>query len=61
MLGIVVFIRGRWVHWGAPCVSSGSLGLVGFIRVRPGGRLVHPIGVVGFIRVRPGGRRVHSG
>ena len=47
----------------------GSSGVVGFTRVRPGGRWVHSglfgslwfaIGVVGFIRVHPGGRSVCS-
>ena len=33
----LVFIRFRWVHLGAPCVSSGSFGV---IRVRPGGHRV---------------------
>ena len=35
------FIRGRWVHSGAPFVSSVSFGTAGFIRVRLGGVRVH--------------------
>ena len=51
-----MFIRGRWVrarslwglgvgwiHAGAPCVSSGSFGVVGFTRMRPGGRRDHSV------------------
>ena len=69
-LGVVGFIQGCWVHSGSPL---GSSGVVGFIRVRPAGRLVcsgvrwvHPrwlgslrfaLGFVWFI----GGRWVHSG
>ena len=34
------FIRGRWVHSGAPCVSSGSFGDEPNIRVRPCGHWV---------------------
>ena len=59
-LGVVVFIRVRLVHWGAPWGWSGSSGVAGFIGVR---RPVHPcslerdMGLVGFIQ----GRRVHWG
>ena len=75
-LGVVGFILGRWVHWCAPCWSTGSFGVVGFTWVRPGCRRVHSgrcvhagrawklsgsFGVVGFTLVRPGGRSVHSG
>ena len=61
-LGVVGFIRDRWVHWlSTPWVSSGSFGSVGFTGVRPGGRPVHSrslgslgcaLLVVGFIRGR---------
>ena len=60
-LGIVRFVRGRWVHWGAPCGTSGSFGVVEFIGVRSGGRRVRSgsldsylcaLGVVGFVRDR---------
>ena len=62
-LGVVDFMRGRWVHSGAPW---GSSGVVGVTRVRPGVRWVHPgapweslssSGVVGFTLVCAGGRR----
>ena len=64
-LGVVGFIWCRWVHLGAPWGSLRSSVDVGFTRVRPGVRWVHPgslrslrcaLGVVGFIR----GRLVHS-
>ena len=60
-LGIVGFIRGRWVHRGAPWVSSSSSRVAGFIGVRPEGRSIHPgllgssrytLRVAGLIRVR---------
>ena len=63
---VVGFIRGRWIHWGPPSVSSCSFGFVRVIRVCPGGRSVAPRGssgsswVAGFIEVRPGGRRGRS-
>ena len=38
-LGVVRFIWGRWC---APCLSTGSFGVVGLIGVRPGGLWVHP-------------------
>ena len=41
-LGVVGFIKGRWVHSGASWGSLGSFGVVGFIGVHTG--------VVGFIR-----------
>ena len=57
-LGVVGFIRGRWVHWGAPwgrriypgsldsmvCAlgSSGSSAVVRFTGMRPERRRVHP-------------------
>ena len=53
-------VVGVWVHWGAPWVSSGSLGFVRFIAVRPAGRRIHAgslgslwrtLGVVVYIRV----------
>ena len=43
-LGVVGYVRGRWVHRVALWVSSGSFGVAGFIRVRPG--------EVGFFRGR---------
>ena len=45
-----------------PLGSSCSLGLVGFIRARPGGRRVrwvHSGAFVGLILMRPSGRPVH--
>ena len=75
-LGVIGFIRGRWVHSGVPWGSSGSFRIVRFIRVHPAvfrvysGRYVHSgapwgssgsFGVVRFIRVRPGGLRFQSG
>ena len=57
--GVVGFILGHWVHWGAPLVSSGSFGVTGFTGVLPGGRRVHPaslgslvcaLGFAGFIK-----------
>ena len=60
-VGVVVFIRGRWVHRGSPGGPAGSSGVAGFTGVRPGGRRVHPwslgslecaLGSVGFIRGR---------
>ena len=66
---------GRRVHSGSLCIFwcalgvVGSLGVAGFISVRPGGRWVHlgaprvssgSFGVVRFIRVRSGDRQVHS-
>ena len=33
---------GCWVHSGVPWGAMGSSGVVGFTRVRPGGRRVHP-------------------
>ena len=62
-LGIVRFIRGRWVHRGAPWWSSGSsgvaefIGVDGFIGVLSWVRQVPPGSCTGFIRVRPVGRR----
>ena len=69
-LGVVGFIRGRWVHLVRPggCrvhpVSLGSVGCVlrafGFRSVHwgvPWCRRVHP----GSFGVRTGGRRVHQG
>ena len=38
----VGFIRGRWIHWGAPWGSSGSSGVTGFTGMCPGVRRVHP-------------------
>ena len=52
------FIRGRWVHSGAPWGSMDSCRVVKFTRLRPGGHCVHvgsldslvfALGVVGFI------------
>ena len=60
-LGVVGFMRGRWIHLDSPWGSLDSTGVVGFSRISPGVRLVHPrsldslgfaLGVVGFIRVR---------
>ena len=36
-LGVVGFIRGRWVRSGTTWWSFGSFGVVGILRVRPGG------------------------
>ena len=58
-LGVIGFIRGRWVHSVSPWGSLGSSGVVRFTRVRPGCRCVHlgslgslmfALGVVGFIQ-----------
>ena len=72
-LGFVGFIRGRWVHWGAPWGSSRSSCVAGLLAERPGvarsiaGRWVHwgaPRGsssssrIAGFLGVRPGCRWV---
>ena len=65
---VVGFLREPFVPWGAPMGSSGSIGVVGFIRVHPGGCQVHSVApcqssgsfrVVGFIWVCPRGRWVH--
>ena len=65
-LGVVIFILGHWVHWGAPSVWSGSSMVTGFNGVRHGVHRVHPgslgsqgctRGAVGFIR----GRWIHWG
>ena len=57
-LGVVRFIRGRWVHAMAPWWSLGSFGVVEFTLVRHGWRWVDPeslgslrftLGLVGFI------------
>ena len=37
-LGVVGFIRGNWVNWGAPWGSSDSSGVTGLTGVRPGCR-----------------------
>ena len=59
--GVVRFIRDRLVHASAPRGSSGAFVVVGFTRVRPGGRGVHwgalgsntgALGVLEFIRSR---------
>ena len=64
-LGVVGYIRDRWVHSRALWGSLGSSGVVEFTRVRPGCRWVHPVSsgslaraleVIGFIR----GRWFHS-
>ena len=72
-LWFVAFIRARRIHLGtflrAPTVV-GFIGMVGFIRARPGGGSVYlstlwrssvSFGFVGFIRARRGGHRVHFG
>ena len=41
-LGVVDFIRGRWVQSSAPWGSLDLSGVVGVTCVRPGGRWVHP-------------------
>ena len=65
-LGVIGFMRGRWVHSGAHCGSLGSSGVVGFNQVGLGDPWVHPgrlgslvcaLGVVEFMWVR----WVHSG
>ena len=35
-LGVVRFIRGSWVHWGAPWGSLGSSRVAALYRVHPG-------------------------
>ena len=40
-MGVVVFIRVRWVHSGAPWWSSGSFGFDELIRARPVASVVH--------------------
>ena len=40
-LGVVGFVRGRWVHSGVSWESLGSFGVVRFIWVHPGGCWVH--------------------
>ena len=72
-LGVVEFVRDRWVHWGAPCRTSGSVAVARLIEVRPGGRrirsgwlgsLLCTLWKVGFVLdrwVRPGSLRDHSG
>ena len=56
---VVGFVRGHWVHWGAPLWSSGSFVVDNLIEVHRGGHQVYPgsldslgcaLGVVGFIR-----------
>ena len=60
-LGVVVFIRGRWVLWRAPWWLLGISLIVRFTRAHPGGCWLHPVllsslaralEVVGFIRDR---------
>ena len=60
-LGVVGFIRVRWVHWSASWVSPGSSRVDGFTGVRPRGHPVHTwvngfagvsLGVVGSFRDR---------
>ena len=71
--GVVGFVRGRWVHWGASWGLSGSSMVAGFIGVRSGRSRVLPgslgslgcaLWVVGFFRgdwVHCGSRWVSSG
>ena len=63
-LGVVGYIRGRWIYSGSLCGPLSSSGVVGFTRFRPRCHWVHPgsldslgfaLGVVGFIL----GRWVH--
>ena len=58
-LGVVGFIRGSWVHWGAPWWSSGSFRVAGLIGVFAEGHPVYHVTlgsfgcvlwVVGFFR-----------
>ena len=65
-LVVVRFMSGRWIHLGSPWWSLGSSWVIGFTRISPGGRWVHPrsldssefaMVVVGFIY----GRWVQSG
>ena len=64
-MGVVRFIRVRWICSGASCVSSGSLGFFGFIRLGVHSCWLVSFGRVlafgGFIRARPEGRWVNSG
>ena len=52
-LGVIGFIRSRWVHSGSPLWSWGPFAVVGFTVVRTGGRWVHPgwLGSLGFALV----------
>ena len=53
VLGVVGYVRGRWVHWGAPWKSSGTSCVGSLIRVHPGVHRVRPgsfgcaLGVIG--------------
>ena len=72
-LGIVRFCYCRWIYCGASLGSSGSSGVVLFIRVHPGvvgfirvgwvhwGASWGSSGSSGFVGVRPGVRRVDPG
>ena len=71
-LGVVGFIRGRWIHSGSRWVSFGSSGVVGITRVVGfiRGRWVYSglrwgllgsFSVVVFTPVNAGGRLVHPG
>ena len=69
-LGVIRFIRGCWVHRGAPWGSLGLSRVAVLYRVHPGDRRDHPgsLGSLGlssstsgFIWVRPRGRRVSLG
>ena len=74
-LGVVGFIRGRWIYWRAPLwslVYPGSLGLLGcafgiirfiqcsWVNSRASKSSLGSSAVVGFTRARHGGRWVHS-
>ena len=67
-LGVIGYVRGDWVHWGAPWGSLGSFVVAGFLGERLGGSPVRSgslgsfgctLGVFGF--ALPGVRRVRSG
>ena len=66
VLGIIGFIRCRWVHSGAPFRLSGSLGcslgVVMIIRGHSGAPCgsLSSLGVVGFVPMRLGDHWVHS-
>ena len=49
-LGVVRFIRDRWVHSTEPWGSLGYSGVVGFTRARPVGMRVHPVSLVSLAR-----------
>ena len=55
-LGVIGFIRGCWVYWGAHWILPWPLDSLESPWVLPGSS-----GVAGFVRARPSDRRVHLG